>query len=178
MRRLEVRLETEDERVVGTLAEKGGRIYFEYATSFLEDPLWLSPFELPPRPGLIEHRDRDFGPIFGLFDDSLPDGWGLLLMDRFFRQRRMAPREVSVLDRLAYLGRRTMGALTYHSPADSPDSDERLLDLHEMAAESRRVLRGGVVERWDEHGREATVGRETRRSIGATLATCLERLSL
>ena len=42
--------------------------------------------------------------VFGLFDDSLPDGWGLLLMDRFFQQRGSALAEVSVLDRLAYLG--------------------------------------------------------------------------
>jgi hypothetical protein len=56
------------------------------------------------QPGLIEHRDSACGPIFGLFDDSLPDGWGLLLMDRFFQQRGSALAEVSVLDRLAYLG--------------------------------------------------------------------------
>jgi serine/threonine-protein kinase HipA len=60
--------------------------------------------KLPPEPGLHQHRDLDFGPIFGLFDDSLPDGWGLLLMDRFFKQRGNALAEVSVLDRLAYLG--------------------------------------------------------------------------
>ena len=39
------------------------------------------------KPGLHEHRDLDFGPIFGLFEDSLPDGWGLLLMDRAFQKQ-------------------------------------------------------------------------------------------
>jgi serine/threonine-protein kinase HipA len=79
--------------------------------------LWLSPFKLPPQLGLIEHRDRDFGPLFGLFDDSLPDGWGLLLMDRYFARQGTALTEISVLDRWAYLGARTMGALTYHPPS-------------------------------------------------------------
>lgn len=48
------------------------------------------------------------------------------------------------------------------------------------AAEARSVLAEVVaaVERWDEHAREATVGKETRRAIGAILATCLGRLSL
>ena len=134
MKKLEVRLSRGpgEERMVGQLAETGTgpggrRIYFEYDPGFLRDPLWLSPFKLPPEPGLVEHRDRAFGPVFGLFDDSLPDGWGLLLMDRFFQQQGSALAEVSVLDRLAYLGTRTMGALTYHPPAEPADRDPQLL---------------------------------------------------
>jgi serine/threonine-protein kinase HipA len=153
MKRLEVRLTREpgQERVVGQLAETGSRragerVVFEYDPGFLLDPLWLSPFKLPPQPGLIEHRDYAFGPIFGLFDDSLPDGWGLLLMDRFFQQRGSALAEVSVLDRLAYLGTRTMGALTYHPPADPGDHQAQILDLHEMARASQQVLEGTAGE--------------------------------
>ncbi len=144
MRKLEVRLvhAPGEERIVGRLGQVGKQVVFEYDPAFLREPLWLSPFKLPPEPGLIEHRDHAFGPIFGLFDDSLPDGWGLLLMDRFFQQRGSALAEVSVLDRLAFLGTRTMGALTYHPPADPADHDPRILDLHAMAEASRRVLRG------------------------------------
>ncbi|MEM7587314.1 MAG: type II toxin-antitoxin system HipA family toxin [Acidobacteriota bacterium] len=148
MKALEVRLTLGpgNERVVGRLAENRRRVFFEYAPEFLRDPLWLSPFKLPPQPGLIEHRDRDFGPLFGLFDDSLPDGWGLLLMDRFFRQRGTALGEVSPLDRLAYLGTRTMGALTYHPPSDPEARDPELLDLHRAATASREVLAGSTEE--------------------------------
>ncbi len=153
MKRLEVRLRRspDAERVVGFLAESGARpaerrIVFEYAPEFLADPLWLSPFKLPPGPGLFEHRDREFGPIFGLFDDSLPDGWGLLLMDRFFNQQGIRPAEVSVLDRLAFLGTRTMGALTYHPPADLERTPDRDLDLHRMAEASRKILQGDAGE--------------------------------
>ncbi|MEA2694211.1 MAG: serine/threonine-protein kinase HipA [Acidobacteriota bacterium] len=151
MKKLEVRLSREpgEERIVGQLAEtgpRGGQVVFEYDPAFLRDPLWLSPFKLPPEGGLIEHRDHAFGPIFGLFDDSLPDGWGLLLMDRFFQQRGSALAEVSVLDRLAYLGTRTMGALTYHPPADPAGSSRILLDLHEMARASQQVIAGTAGE--------------------------------
>jgi len=144
VKKLEVRLHPGGgpERVVGQLVESTGRVYFEYAPAFLEKSLWLSPFKLPPVAGLLEHRERDFGPIFGLFDDSLPDGWGLLLMDRFFDQRGIPRSEVSVLDRLAYLGTRTMGALTYHPPSEPADRDERILDLHEMARASTEVIEG------------------------------------
>jgi len=148
MKKLEVRLthEPDRERVVGHLAEAGRQVVFEYDPAFLRDPLWLSPFKLPPEHGLVEHRDHAFGPVFGLFDDSLPDGWGLLLMDRFFQQQGSALAEVSVLDRLAYLGTRTMGALTYHPPADPADRHPRILDLHEMAHASAQVIRGTARE--------------------------------
>ena len=148
MKKLEVRLNRGpgDQRVVGQLAEDDRQIYFEYDPAFLAEPLWLSPFKLPPNPGLHRHCDRAFGPIFGLFDDSLPDGWGLLLMDRFLRQQGSILAEVSPLDRLAFLGTRTMGALTYHPPTDPAERDPRLLDLSEMAEASQRVLQGSSAE--------------------------------
>ncbi len=148
MKALEVRLTLgpDDERVVGRLAQSQRQIFFEYAPEFLRDPVWLSPFKLPPQPGLIQHRDRDFGPLFGLFDDSLPDGWGLLLMDRFFHQQGTAVAEVSPLDRLAYLGTRTMGALTYHPPSEPAVRDPEILDLHRAASASRELLSGSSAE--------------------------------
>lgn len=88
---------------VGTLAEERGRVYFEYVPTFLATGLNLSPFRLPFDSGLFEHTDRDFGPLPGVFDDSLPDGWGLLLMDRHFRSQGLNPRAISPLDRLAWL---------------------------------------------------------------------------
>jgi len=148
MKKLAIHLSTHpgEDRPVGELAESNHKIYFEYDSDFLNDPLWLSPFKLPPQPGLQEHRDRAFGPLFGLFDDSLPDGWGLLLMDRYFRQRGIPPETLSPLDRLAYMGTRTMGALTYHPPAQANDQQGTALNLHNMAKEAYRVLEGSATD--------------------------------
>ena len=136
----------EENRRIGELAEADRKIYFEYDSEFLKNPLWLSPFKLPPEPGLHEHSDRSFGPLFGLFDDSLPDGWGLLLMDRYFRQQGIPPETVSPLDRLAYMGTRAMGALTYHPPAQTDNQWDAALDLHSLAQEAYRVLEGNVAD--------------------------------
>ena len=136
----------EENRRIGELAAADRKIYFEYDPEFLKDPLWLSPFKLPPEPGLQEHRDLSFGPLFGLFDDSLPDGWGLLLMDRYFRQQGIPPETVSPLDRLAYMGTRAMGALTYHPPAQTDNQWDAALDLHSLAQEAYRVLEGNITE--------------------------------
>lgn len=98
-------------------------------------------FRLPARPGLHEHVDRVFGPLPGVFDDSLPDGWGRLLMDRQFRKLGLDPSSVSPLARLLYLGQRTMGALTYHPPS-SPPEQPMVLDLARLAEHASEVLRG------------------------------------
>ncbi|MFA7171680.1 MAG: type II toxin-antitoxin system HipA family toxin [Candidatus Paceibacterota bacterium] len=134
-----------EKRIIGKLAESQNRIYFEYDPSFLANPLWLSPYKLPPEPGLFEHTDREFGPLFGLFDDSLPDGWGLLLMDRFLRKQGVDVERLSVLDRLSFLGVSTMGALTYE-PAHKHDKYAPLIDLRVLAEQSRRILEGENAE--------------------------------
>ncbi|MBI4676785.1 MAG: type II toxin-antitoxin system HipA family toxin [Elusimicrobia bacterium] len=131
---------------VGTLAEERGRAYFEYAPEFLPTGLNLSPFRLPFEGGLFEHKDRDFGPLPGLFDDSLPDGWGLLLMDRHFRSLGKDPAAVGPLDRLAWLGTWTMGALTYHPPTERADIDAGVFDLHDLARRSQEILAGAAVD--------------------------------
>ena len=148
MKKLDVRLtrSPDDSMHVGTLAEDRGRVYFEYAADFLATGLNLSPFRLPFEPGLFEHRDREFGPLPGVFDDSLPDGWGLLLMDRHFRSLGRNLAEISPLDRLAWLGTRTMGALTYHPPASRDDSDASVFDLHDLARQSQEILAGSAVD--------------------------------
>ena len=149
MKQLTVKLQhtPDDMLCVGTLAEQGRRIYFEYDTAFLQTGLELSPFKLASQPGLIEHNDRAFGPLPGVFDDSLPDGWGLLLMDRHFRRQGIDPAALSPLDRLAYLGTRTMGALTYHPPSDTQaDNDNQLINLYDLGRNAEEVLEGETAE--------------------------------
>jgi serine/threonine-protein kinase HipA len=147
VRTLEVRLDWGGrEVVVGTLAEDDRRVYFEYAPSFLAAPLPISPFKLPAVPGLIEHADRQFGELFGVFDDSLPDSWGLLLMDREFKRQGRRLSDISPLDRLAYIGTHGMGALTYHPAVPEEVAGLLDLDLGVLAREAGRVLEGSAEE--------------------------------
>ena len=101
------------DQFVGQLVQHEGRVYFEYDPNFLGAGLNLSPFRLPFQRGVYMHSDFQFGPLPGLFDDSLPDGWGRLLMDRHFAALGLNPESLSPLDRLSWLGTGTMGALTY-----------------------------------------------------------------
>jgi serine/threonine-protein kinase HipA len=147
MKKLTVKLtrSTVDAITVGTLAQQDRRTYFEYDPAFLDAGLNLSPFKLPLQPGLVEHTDLAFGPLPGVFADSLPDGWGLLLMDRHFRRQGIDPTTLSPLDRLIYLGTRTMGALTYHTPREMAPEVEPL-DLFQLGANAADVLAGDAAE--------------------------------
>lgn len=61
----------------------------------------------PPR------EDTIFDGLFGVFNDSLTDGWGRLLLDRAVEKHGINRRQLNALDRLAYVGRHGMGALSY-----------------------------------------------------------------
>ena len=75
--RLEVYLNARGERrFVGLLEERGGDILFEYDKRFLDSGIELSPFLLPLRPGVASDPKRTFDGLFGVFNDSLPDGCG------------------------------------------------------------------------------------------------------
>ncbi|WP_129666411.1 type II toxin-antitoxin system HipA family toxin [Phytoactinopolyspora endophytica] len=148
MKRVHVRLQWSPQEIVdvGQLASDGRTTVFEYADTFVRSELPLSPFRLPVEPGLQEYRDdRMFGPLPGLFDDSLPDGWGMLLMDRQMRQRGIDVRTVSPLDRLTYLGTRTMGALTYHPAEDAGQASDRV-DLATLGEQASEILAGDTNE--------------------------------
>lgn len=131
---------------VGQLAEDRHRTYFQYEPGFLALNLWLSPYKLPLSADLFEHKDTAFGPLFGLFDDSLPDGWGLLLMDRFLRSRGYEIDGLSILDRLAFLGENTMGALIYEPALNLKATDSSPFDLHNLSQQSGRLLSGSTDE--------------------------------
>ncbi len=144
MKRLNVFLnfKQEDELLVGEIAEREHRIYFQYSPVFLSKSLWLSPYKLPLGSDLFEHKDRDFGPLFGMFDDSLPDGWGLMLMDRFLRSHGFLIEQLSVLDRLSFLGSKTMGALTYKPVLEVESPDTPHFDLYNLYRQSQEIITG------------------------------------
>ena len=129
----------------GTLAEASpGEIYFEYSAAFIEGGFPLSPYFLPLKEGLHRERTLVFDGLFGVFDDSLPDGWGRLLMDREFRSRGVDPATLSPLDRLAYIGARGLGALGYKPSLSAAKVSRSPLDLAQVAAQAERIVAGSA----------------------------------
>ncbi len=123
---------------LGTLADTGRAIFFEYSPQALERGLQLSPVHQPlPRAGaapMAFKGEAAFAGLPGFIADALPDGWGMLLMDRALRQAGRDPRSVSVLERLAIIGDRAMGALSFE-PAEEGMVPEETLALKALAKE-------------------------------------------
>lgn len=102
-------------RRMGTLAwsTRERLAYFEFTPEFLAKPLLVSPFHLPVRSGPRAADSEPFQGLHGLFNDSLPDGWGRLLVDRRLGRMGLGPQDVTPLDRLSAVGTKGMGALAY-----------------------------------------------------------------
>jgi serine/threonine-protein kinase HipA len=125
--------------LLGLLADDGTTLLFEYAPQALAQGLELSPLHLKLRAAAYGDFPQHLHRLPGLIADSLPDGWGLLLMDRLFRQQGL--RHPGPLDRLAFIGNRAMGALRF-MPAAEPDAEEPDWTLLALAQESERALAG------------------------------------
>ncbi|MGO2509754.1 MAG: type II toxin-antitoxin system HipA family toxin [Vibrio hibernica] len=123
-------LSTGEKILVGKLVENSKQSFFQFDEAYLAaHPTSLAPFNLKADTSLQPApRDPHYG-IHGVFGDSLPDGWGLYLMDRVFRQNGHNPKEVTALERLAYLGDRCMGALSYKPELDLLDEPKESIDI-------------------------------------------------
>ena len=95
------------------LLGKKGNALFEYDSRWLTNGFSISPFYLPLKPGVFEAKHEPFSGLFGVFADSMPDGWGNLLLDRFLMSKKIRLAQLNVLDRLAFVGKNGMGALSY-----------------------------------------------------------------
>lgn len=126
--------------LVGRLGEDArGTIYFEYDAAWVATGRELSPHQLPLAlaGGVVRAPDpRSLHGLHGLFADSLPDSWGLRVMGRALRRAGLDPLQIGALDRLAYLGTRTMGALTYHPATPWPRHAAGKITFDQLAAEA------------------------------------------
>ena len=134
---------------LGRLATHERKIYFEYDSSFIKSGLEISPFYLPLKAGVSTFDRNLFEGLPGVFDDSLPDGWGRLLFDRFARSQGILPSDITPLTRLAHTGHHGMGALVYE-----PDRSMQLsagaidltsaIDLNSLAEQAQEILDGSA----------------------------------
>lgn len=127
-------------RLVGRLAlTKDGLCAFEYSAEWLNSGFSISPFELPLRSGVFIAKPRPFEGGFGVFDDCLPDGWGLLILDRYLQQNSTNPHTLSLLDRLALVGSTGRGALEFR-PDKSVVSKQEYADFEKLALNAEQIL--------------------------------------
>ncbi|MEN0046752.1 MAG: type II toxin-antitoxin system HipA family toxin [Bacteroidota bacterium] len=135
---------------VGELVQEEKQIYFKYYPDFLEEGLQISPFKLPISSNILTPETMVFDGLFGVFHDSLPEGWGRLLLDRSLIEKGVALNEITALDRLAFVGKNGKGGLIYQPAIESEVDLEKQLELDEIATASYQVLEGSSSELLEE----------------------------
>ena len=126
---------------VGQLARDGRVIYFQYDTNFTQRGLDISPLNCPLSPTLQSFEASLFEGLPGVFNDSLPDGWGRLLLDRRVQALGIEPAALSPLDRLSYVGKGGMGALVYE-PERADDVRTDSINIDTLAQQAEQVMAG------------------------------------
>ena len=71
---LTVYLDVGTRQKVGRLAWRNRQILFEYDSAFIGSGIEISPIKLPLRVGVFTPTEMVFDGLFGVFNDSLPDG--------------------------------------------------------------------------------------------------------
>jgi serine/threonine-protein kinase HipA len=126
---------------VARVAFADRKAQLEWATETIAARLAVSPILYPPERGLQAARSREFDGLHGFLADSLPEGWGHLLMRRKLSKIGVNLDALTPLDRLALVGDQGRGALIFE-PATTPADDVQSLDLDELAAAAVEILKG------------------------------------
>lgn len=136
--------------LVGTLAKTPERVVaFEYDSDWLNNGFSISPFSLPLIKKVFIPKYEPFDGLFGVFNDSLPDGWGRLLVDRLFLKNKINPAEIDNLNRLAVVQKSGMGALTY-KPEHKFEAINNVSDFDILAQECSKILESQNSDNLDE----------------------------
>lgn len=133
--------------LVGVMAQNKQGVYFQYEPEYLAEFSNLSPFKLRFDGSLQSAPRAPHHGLQGVFADSLPDGWGLMLMDRLFRQSGILPSQITSMDRLAFVGDSGLGALSYE-PASHlrADTSSELLSIADLGLQAQALFDGQTTE--------------------------------
>ncbi len=150
------------DQLVGAVAPDPGlsSYVFEYSPAWRRQGVELAPFLMPTTadratfvfPGLPESFMRQPG----LLSDALPDDFGNALIDAWMAAHGVAKSSISALDRLAYMGRRGLGALEFRPAKGSASESQKPLEMQTLVEDTRSVLRGDLAG--DAHARAALAG--------------------
>lgn len=131
-----------EEILVGQLIADARLIHFKYDDAFLKLGLNISPFRLKFNNEIQVAKPDPFHGIFGVFDDSLPDGWGMLLLNRALAKKGLSLSDINILDQLSNIGDTGKGALIYRPAILDDRSFTNSIDLDKLKTVIEEVYHG------------------------------------
>ncbi len=127
---------------IGEMVETQNKIYFKYNANFIQKGLEISLFKMKLSNKILTPKETHFDGLFGVFSDSIPDGWGKLLLDRKLLSMGIALDKISPLDRLTFIDSNNMGAISYEPAYENDYKTEIKIDLDIISNEIETVLLG------------------------------------
>ena len=120
---------------------------FGYAKGWKRENVEISPLQMPYReqPYVFPALGRDtYRGLPGLLADALPDAWGNALVDAYLQHKGRRKEDISVLDRLSYMGKRGLGALEFRPATGAPVATEEVIEMQSMVELARLAVRGDL----------------------------------
>lgn len=142
IKKIKAFLNLENKIEIGEMIANESKIYFKYHPDFVASGFEISPFKMKLANGILVPKEQHFDGLFGVFSDSIPDGWGKLLLDRKLLSLGRNLNDISPLDRLAYLDKNAVGAITYQPEYENDYSNLQQIDLDIISNEIEAVLSG------------------------------------
>ena len=142
------------DKKIGNLLLKDGIVYFEYDKNFKTSGLEISPLKLPlSHSGVYTNNDeRYFEGLAGVFHDTLPDKFGTKVIERYFESKNIPPHQLSVLQKLMFVGDKSIGAITYKPVLHKIEEKtvNELIELQNFYENAKKIITGDAIEVVDE----------------------------
>ena len=136
------RLSNGEQVMVGTLAQNRQGVFFQYHADYLSRFSNLSPFSMNADTRVQAAPKSPHNGLHGVFSDAMPDGWGLLLQDRIFKQNNILPNMVTAMDRLAFVGNSAIGALSFSPVSEYAVGNNKNTDLFTLGLNAQQIFDG------------------------------------
>ena len=125
---------------VGYLVELENDIAFQYTDYWLKYGFSISPLSLPLLKKTFINKKDNFGGLFGVFFDSLPDGWGNLLLRRKLGKHGINYERLSSLTKLSLVSKVGLGTLEYEPIQMNEEEQQRDYDLDNLANDAYKIF--------------------------------------
>ena len=136
-------------RLVGAVARDPRLDYyaFEYAPEFVASGVELAPLTMPLSAAgdafiFADLPTATFQRLPAMLADALPDDFGNGLIDAWMATRGISRNEITPLDRLAYMGKRGMGALEFRPVRGPTAKSSTAVQLSRLVESARQAIHG------------------------------------
>ncbi len=118
--------------------------YFNYNPDFLRGNLDVAPIVAPIHSpmstrAIFGESERIYQKLPSFIADSLPDSWGNQLFEQWRKEQRITDRNVTPLEKLAFIGKRGMGALEFVPEVARGISSDKI-DIKALAGLAQKIV--------------------------------------